>query len=66
MPEMDGLSLVESLIQERPEMQVLYMSGYVEIEATEARLIQNNESYLEKPFGPERLLNAIREVFEAK
>lgn len=64
MPEMDGLSLVESLAQKRPEMQVLYMSGYVEIEATEARLIQDNCNYLEKPFGPERLLNTVRDVLE--
>lgn len=64
MPEMDGLSLVEILAQTRPQMQVLYMSGYVEIEATEAHLIQNNCNYLEKPFGPERLLKVIRDVLE--
>lgn len=65
MPEMDGLSLAEILTQQRPEARVLYMSGYVEIETTEARLIQDNCNYLEKPFGSDRLLAAITDTLGA-
>lgn len=59
MPEMDGATLVDRLRERRPGLAVVLMSGYSEKElGAEAR--RKATVFLEKPFAPEELIQAIR------
>jgi PAS domain S-box-containing protein len=62
MPEMGGRPLVEQLRKRRPQLPVLYITGYTddasmidELKATEARL-------LEKPFTASELAEAVASI----
>ncbi len=60
MPEMGGRRAAECILLDRPEMRVLYMSGYAGgEEPLEAGPL------LEKPFTPESLALKVREVLDA-
>jgi two-component system, cell cycle sensor histidine kinase and response regulator CckA len=64
MPRMSGVDLAARLRPQRPGMRVLYMSGYTETplrleEATHAR-------FLQKPFTPGALLEAVRDTLDAE
>ncbi|MBK5292992.1 MAG: response regulator [Acidobacteriia bacterium] len=60
MPKVNGLVLAQRLLQERPHIGVLYMSGYVE---KSMLLAKHPESMLiQKPFTPDALIAAVRQV----
>ncbi|HJL14617.1 MAG TPA: response regulator [Sandaracinaceae bacterium LLY-WYZ-13_1] len=62
MPGLSGPQLAERLIRERPELRVLYMSGYAEdVEEVRAAL-DRGQVFLAKPFTPEQLLRRLREA----
>jgi two-component system, cell cycle sensor histidine kinase and response regulator CckA len=65
MPEMGGHELVEQLRAHRPELRVLFMSGYAERAFTSDGLIPRGTGYLEKPFTVETLMRRLREVLDA-
>lgn len=59
MPEMSGPELCKALQKARPEIQIMLMSG-----ANQGDPIPLHEgwAFIEKPFGPDRLVHMIREV----
>ena len=59
MPGMNGRDLAEALALLRPEMKVLYLSGY-----TAQGTIDQSAQFLEKPFSPETLARKIRDVLD--
>lgn len=63
MPQMNGLELGERLTQARPELKILYMSGYRDnpIGGTTP-----DRAFLHKPFTPDTLLEKIREVLDSR
>ena len=61
MPRMNGCDLVRRLAPLRPEMHVLYMSGYPG-DAIAERGVFETRLYITKPFTPERLAQKIRAV----
>jgi PAS domain S-box-containing protein len=64
MPHMSGPQLAERLGRMRPEMRVLFISGYVENEATRRVVSAGRADFLAKPFTPEDFLRKVREVVE--
>ena len=60
MPGMSGPALAETLIEARPEMKVIYMSGYTSF--MDQGLIASDASVLTKPFTRDTLLRKLREV----
>ncbi|HYW31864.1 MAG TPA: PAS domain S-box protein [Gemmatimonas sp.] len=58
MPEQNGLQLAKTLRIDRPELPVLFMSGYFEGSITETERAPHT-AFLEKPFSTEQLLNRI-------
>jgi two-component system cell cycle sensor histidine kinase/response regulator CckA len=58
MPGMSGRKMAECLITCRPEMKVLYVSGYGGDKA------QNDAHFLQKPFTTEELAMKIRELLK--
>jgi CheY-like chemotaxis protein len=61
MPGMNGLALAERLLSDRPEMKVLYMTGYSN-DVVMAHGTPQEGSLIEKPFTPRQLSRRVREV----
>ena len=66
MPQMGGPELAKRLTQGRPEMKVLYMSGYTDDTAVRHGLLQGELAYLQKPITIEALTKKVRDVLDAK
>jgi two-component system, cell cycle sensor histidine kinase and response regulator CckA len=64
MPGMNGRQLAELLAPSRPEMNVLYMSGYTENVIVNRGILKPGISFIEKTFTSERLCFKVREVLE--
>jgi two-component system, cell cycle sensor histidine kinase and response regulator CckA len=65
MPEMGGHELVERLRESRPDLRVLFMSGYAERAFISDGSMPVGTGYLEKPFTVETLMRRLREVLDA-
>jgi DNA-binding NtrC family response regulator len=65
MPEMDGRDLAQRLLRRKPNMKVLYMSGYTDHAVIRNGLLEPGTSFLEKPFSPEGLAQKVHEVLRA-
>ena len=66
MPGMDGPALAKQMQQERPDIKVLYMSGYATNFIMHDGVVDPGTNFLEKPFHPRTLLNKVREVLDKK
>jgi DNA-binding response OmpR family regulator len=62
MPGTSGRELATSVMARRPNIHVLYMSGYTENVVTSGGLLEEGLAFLQKPFSPAALLLKIREV----
>ena len=62
MPHMSGKELADRLKPLRPEMKVLYMSGYAAGVITRRERLESDAAYLAKPFAPDVLAIKVREV----
>jgi len=62
MPRMTGPELAARLSGTRPEMRVLYMSGYTEDAVLQRGVREGGIEFLNKPFTPDVLLARIRAV----
>jgi len=65
MPGMRGWKLARLLTAQRPEMKVLYISGYTDADLLNDGTLIAGASLLEKPFSPDVLLLKLREMFGA-
>jgi PAS domain S-box-containing protein len=61
MPEMGGGELARRLAGERPELPVLFMSGYTDDEVAQ-RGLGAEQGFLQKPFTSDGLARKVREV----
>jgi nitrogen-specific signal transduction histidine kinase/ActR/RegA family two-component response regulator len=65
MPHMQGNELAPKLVQERPDLRVLFMSGFAQPAlATNGKLLPG-VTLLDKPFNEATLLARVQEVLEA-
>jgi len=64
MPEMSGRELAEELHRSRPEIKVLYMSGYTDDTIVRHGVIQATDAFLHKPFSPLGLTRKIRQILD--
>lgn len=65
MPETTGPKLAEELVAHRPELKVLFMSGYTEGSVSVPSPTFHAAHYLEKPFSPASLADAVRAALES-
>lgn len=64
MPEMSGRDLARRLLPLRPEMQVLFMSGYTDHAVMNHGVLDANTHFIQKPFSPDALAHKVREVLD--
>jgi PAS domain S-box-containing protein len=64
MPQMDGHELAERLLSARPELRVIYMSGYTANVSVLRGVLETGSTFLPKPFTPDALARRVREVLD--
>jgi CheY-like chemotaxis protein len=64
MPRLSGKELAKALVERRPDMKVLYMSGYTDSAIVNSGILQKEVAFLQKPFTPSALAGKVRDVLE--
>ena len=64
MPHINGRELADQLINVRPAMKVLYVTGYTDDIVLQQGRLQENAAVIHKPFLPETLLRKVRELLD--
>jgi len=64
MPKMNGRELALRLVSIRPELKVLYMSGYTDKSIVHHGIIEPDVAYIQKPLIPEVFARRVREVLD--
>jgi PAS domain S-box-containing protein len=63
MPGMNGRALADTVSALRPEMRVLYMSGYTDGEIAPHGVLEAGRFILRKPFTRDQLVRQVEQVF---
>ncbi|HEV7990331.1 MAG TPA: PAS domain S-box protein [Gemmatimonadaceae bacterium] len=66
MQRISGPTLADRLALMRPEMRVLFMSGYTDRAVINHALLNSNVDFIQKPFTPERLAGKVRAVLDSR
>jgi CheY-like chemotaxis protein len=66
MPRMQGSELAPLLVKSRPDLRVLYMSGFAHTALGASGTLSPELALLDKPFTEPTLLARVRQVLEAK
>ena len=62
LPETDGAQIAEKALAARPNLRVLFMSGYTEHPVLRHPAFDRGAPFIQKPFSPAALRKKIREV----
>jgi two-component system cell cycle sensor histidine kinase/response regulator CckA len=65
MPGMSGRELAEQAAVMRPEMKVLFMSGYTDDAVVRHRVFDTEIAFIQKPFTPAALASKVQDVLGA-
>ncbi len=61
---LSGVRLAEYVVEQRPQVNILYMSGYTDDAITQYGVLASGRAFLQKPFTPETLAHKVREVLD--
>jgi PAS domain S-box-containing protein len=64
MPLMGGQELVQKLAPLRPQMKVLFMSGYTDSNLVRSGVSTGEIVLIQKPFSPDQLVEKVREILD--
>lgn len=64
MPGISGRVLADQAAKARPEMEILFMSGYTDDAIVHKGILEEETNFLGKPFTPEQLTRKVREVLD--
>jgi hypothetical protein len=64
LPHMSGRALASHVADIRPEVRVLYTSGYTDNTITQLGVLEPGTPFIQKPFTPDALLRKVREVLD--
>ena len=65
MPDMNGRELFDRLKNGRPDLEVVFMSGYTQNIIAERGVLERGMHFLMKPFSIDDLLQKVRQVLDA-
>jgi two-component system cell cycle sensor histidine kinase/response regulator CckA len=66
MPGFSGKVLADRLAASRPDMKVLFVSGYTADATFSHGIVNSKTAFLQKPFTPKALLRKVRETLEKR
>jgi FixJ family two-component response regulator len=64
LPDLNGLALQEQVAADRPEMPIIFITGYGDVPMTVQAMKAGAVEFLTKPFGDDVLLEAIGQALE--
>ena len=64
MPKKNGKAVYEEILQVRPDIKTLFMSGYTHNIIKEKGINEGEINFISKPFLPEALLSKMRQVLD--
>lgn len=64
MPGMNGLEAYEKIKQTRPDIKVLFTSGYPEEYIYKRKILSQGLEFISKPASPAELLRKVREILD--
>lgn len=64
LPGLNGLDLQKCVAVERPDMPIIFITGYGDVPTTVKAMKAGAVEFLTKPFSDDALLNAIRQAIE--
>ena len=64
MPEMNGRELAQKILSLYPDVKLLFMSGYTADIIANQGILQNEVSFIQKPFSISDLNTKIREILD--
>jgi len=64
MPGMGGRRVAEVIRATRPDLRVVYMSGYTDSAIVDHGILEPGVTFVQKPFATDTLLRKIREVLD--
>ncbi len=64
MPEMSGRTLAEQLGPQRPELHVIFMSGYTDDEIVSHGVLDPGVAFIQKPFSPSEITSRIATILK--
>ena len=65
MPGMSGKELADTIMEARPEVAVLFMSGYTDDVIAQHGVLKEGMQFLPKPFTAQSLTQKVREVLDS-
>ncbi|MEX0879130.1 MAG: ATP-binding protein, partial [Thermoanaerobaculia bacterium] len=66
MPGVSGPELARRLVAGRPDLRVLFVSGYTDQAMASERILEPGASFLQKPFTPDTLARKVRDVLDER
>ncbi len=66
MPDMDGMSLLERIKEDDPNIPVLMITGYASIDSAVEAVRKGAQEYIPKPFSPDQIRFLVKRAFERK
>ena len=64
MPKMDGREVAGRVLELRPELKVLFLSGYTDDAVVRYGILHETVNFLQKPFIPSSLAIKVRTVLD--
>ena len=64
MPGGTGPELFEALAAQKPELRVLFMSGYTDSTTFDLASLEKESGFIQKPFTTDQLTRAVRQVLD--
>lgn len=64
MPDMDGIEVLNKIKTAWPGTKVVMITGYSTVDTAVQALRLGAYNFIEKPFTPDTLITAVKEVFE--
>lgn len=65
MPKSNGREIAEQLLEVRPDLKVIYMSGYADDTIIQHGLLAGELAFLPKPFTPKTLVEKVRTTLDS-
>lgn len=62
MPDVNGVDLAKRIQAIRPNLKVMFMSGYTDAEVVRVKILEHAFGFLPKPFTSDSLLETVQKV----